>query len=69
MKNSTNYLGDLYTVDEFYELARIGVVGPYDGSGDWCRFSPAGEMEISAEPTNVFGPKPEWATHVMWYNK
>jgi len=55
--------GDFLTKNEFQGYLDMGVITPYDGSGYW-----ATESGFSCAH-NCFGPCPDWATHVAWFNK
>lgn len=50
--------GDLFLAEEFDPVC----CSPWDGSGYW-----ATATEMSG--LDVFGPRPDWATHVMWFSK
>jgi phage FluMu protein Com len=52
--------GDLYDLKQWEELR--GVCTPDDGSGYWSTRTHRSRIDC-------FMPRPEWATHVMWYNK
>ena len=50
--------GDLMTIEDWW----TGPFIPSDGNGF---FATAHQM---SEDYDAFGPIPEWATHVMWFN-
>lgn len=54
---------DLFTASEFVDLNKAGAILPYDGSGYW-----ATESGFSYDH-DCFKAKPDWATHIAWYNK
>lgn len=41
----------------------VGAFIPDDGSGYWCK-NDKYESNVSC-----WSPRPEWATHVAWYNR
>lgn len=48
---------------EWNESVESGCFIPYDGSGYWA-------TEKGMDPNaDAFYPKPDWATHVAWFNK
>lgn len=55
--------GSMFTKEDWADIVRDGACAPDDGSGYWA--------DINEYDTNydAFGPAPEWATHVAWYNK
>jgi hypothetical protein len=56
--------GDLIPVDDWLASAKGGAFIPYDGDGHWAT---AKGMD---DRSDVWGSKPpEWATHVMWFNR
>ena len=55
--------GDLMTVKEFISHRDARVFLPYDGSGNWATATHESNWSVWTIE------KPEWATHVMWYNK
>lgn len=54
---------DVYTVEQFEQHVDSGAITGYDGSGYW-----ATEKEDSGLSVWII-TKPNWATHVTWYNK
>jgi hypothetical protein len=54
---------DVYTVEEFEQHVNSGAITDYDGSGYWA--TEKEDCGLSVWST----VKPEWATHVTWYNK
>jgi hypothetical protein len=50
------------TSKEFLEMSLDGSITPDDGIGYWST-----NFEVSN--VNCFSQKPDWATHVCWYNK
>lgn len=57
--------GDVFTADEWMAEGCRGMSFiPSDGSGYW-----ANERGYSYAHPDIFGHKPEWATHVAWYNQ
>lgn len=61
---------DVYTFESFKGCVDGGWFIDYDGFGEW-----ATEKEKSnaiVRPSHITGStigKPEWATHVVWYNR
>ena len=57
--------GDMIPLNEFVSCVKSNVFTPDDGIGHW-----ATETEEDVDTDVLSGdPKPDWATHVMWYNK
>ena len=56
---------DVYTFKEFGEMERMGVLTPDDGSGCWS------DGAIYDLNSNIYAPSPapDWATHVVWFNR
>lgn len=59
---------DVYTLVGWY--ASQCILSPEDGTGCWAKYdygtnSYAYQWELDA---HTF-PRPEWATHVVWFNK
>lgn len=62
--------GDLFTIEEWRKAVDSGLFNSYDGSGSWVQFvGTEGKYMTDCLFDNVFGPVPEGATHVEWYNK
>lgn len=55
--------GHHMSADEFLQFVKDGMFIPYDGDGFWS--TDIGESRLGVWDT----PRPDWATHVMWYNK
>jgi hypothetical protein len=55
-------IGELMTVEEFIDGVACNGITPDDGIGYWATAS-----QESMNP--CWEPRPQWATHVMWYNK
>lgn len=66
MTRKVGKIGDLITIAEWREHVRRGWFNEFDGSGSFVR---NGEYLTSMLYDNVFGPIPDGATHVEWYNK
>ena len=60
--------GDLMTIDKFRDMVKGNWFIDYDGYGNL-----ATETEVSdiiVQPSKFAGMElPEWATHVLWYNR
>ncbi len=54
--------GDLFTVKEWDESVKFGAFIPDDGDGYWA-------TEKEHAYISVWDEKPDWATHVVWFNK
>lgn len=52
----------LMTAEEFMDYEDSGAIIPDDGHGYWATDKQVSKVSCWAE-------KPEWATHVCWYNK
>ncbi len=63
--------GDLMTADEFVEMCRCGAFISDDGSGNWATATHCDSRRDISIRKLVTGidKKPNWATHVMWFNK
>lgn len=59
---------DLFTLDEFIEMCRIGAVSNFDGNG---YYGTATKMsEIDASPLRIItGTIDRSWSHVVWFNK
>lgn len=63
--------GDLFTKEEFTEMCKCGMLISSDGSGDLSdgvTLDPYESVSTSRVANGTF-VWPEWATHVVWYNK
>jgi hypothetical protein len=63
--------GDLIPINEFFDAVKHDFFIDYDGVGHWATEK---EMDKDEEvyPSKVVKDgyvKPEWATHVIWYNQ
>jgi hypothetical protein len=68
----THAYGDLMTFEEFKDAVEDGVFIDDDGSGDWATSEGYYETGPSVFPSDLSREnfvKPDWATHVMWYNR
>jgi hypothetical protein len=64
--------GDLFTVDEFVEMAKSGGVTNWDGTGYYAYADDKRVLESNqrAKPDEMrVGFADFYWTHVMWYNK
>ena len=62
--------GDLIPLDEFKGACDCGAFIDYDGFGHYAtKHQMDGDYEV--RPSNVVKGEvaPEWATHVMWFNR
>lgn len=55
---------DVYTVEDFFKEVKHGMFTDYDGSG-YYMLDDKTETNISVWEYE----KPNWATHVAWYNR
>lgn len=55
--------GDLFTVAEFANDVKHGMFIPDDGSGYWATATQMSRLSVWRHE------KPDWATHVAWFNK
>jgi hypothetical protein len=58
--------GDLFTIADWQQHVRGGLFNEYDGSGSFVK---DGTYMTTNLFDDVFGPIPDGATHVEWYNK
>lgn len=64
--------GDLYSIKDFSKYCKCGAFCDDDGHGYLATDSQESNMRI--KPSDLFDPEyvkniPEWATHVMWFNR
>lgn len=56
--------GKLFPIDEWLNAVATGAFIPYDGDGYWAT------IDGMDKASDVWGSnKPDWATHVMWFNR
>lgn len=56
--------GDLITIEEFKQCVQCGAFIPYDGDGCY-----ATETRMDDDSNVWMDDAPDWATHVMWFNR
>lgn len=56
--------GDLIEIMQFQTYVKAGAFIPYDGDGCWATTT---EMDDNSDVWA--SEKPEWATHVVWFNR
>lgn len=61
-------LGDHMTWDDFVRCARGGGISDDDGCANLATETHVSTIDVSCCNTDSF-KRPEWATHVVWYNK
>jgi hypothetical protein len=62
--------GDLFTMEEFIDDCDSGCMTDYDGTGRLATAQQVSNVYVSPSDFEYEGVKaPEWATHVMWFNK
>lgn len=66
MPRKVGQYGDLFTIDEWKKNVAQGLFNKYDGSGCFVQDDKYLTDQIFDD---VFGPIPDAATHVEWYNK
>lgn len=66
MKAIPDY-GDVMTLQEFLEQGRDGLIAGNDGTGYFA--VPPMMSDVYAVPSRHVEFVPEWATHVVWFNK
>jgi hypothetical protein len=59
----------LMTWDEFVKDCLDGNLIDYDGFGELATATEVSNVSVSPETTLRSNEKPEWATHVVWYNR
>lgn len=52
---------DVFDLEEWDSVRACGGIIPNDGCGFWCK----GGQESTVD---CFATRPDWATHVAWYN-
>lgn len=58
--------GELFTLEEFAQCVKSTLFIPYDGSGYFANETGYGhDAPVWPWPDKP----PDWATHVMWFNK
>ena len=68
MKPNPNY-GDLIPVEDFIEAVTVGAFIDYDGHGYWAN-KEGHETSVEVRPSTVRKMlPPDWATHVLWFNR
>lgn len=68
MRRIPNY-GDLITVDEFLKAVESRSLMDYDGHGYWATVFEYDET-VKVQPSTVgLSYRPEWATHLVWFNR
>lgn len=55
--------GDVMLLSEFQDCMKSGMITPYDGEGCYAT------SEGFDDYWSCFSDPPEWATHVVWFNK
>ncbi len=55
--------GDKMSVADWWDQVKCGCFNEYDGSGHY-----ATDTEMDRD-SDCFAQAPDWATHVMWFNK
>lgn len=63
-----NEWGDLMTLQDFLGCVECGAFIDYDGYGELATATTVSNIEISPSEVKRF-EFPEWATHILWYNR
>ena len=61
---------DIYTFEEFQACVDDHWFIDYDGFGEWA--TEKKKSNFTVRPSDIAKPgfeKPEWVTHVVWYNR
>jgi hypothetical protein len=66
MTRAVGDIGDLFTIEQWKHHVAVGLFNEFDGSGSFVK---DGAYMTGFVFDDVFGPVPEGATHVEWYNK
>lgn len=66
-KFNKDNLGDVYSVQEFFDIAEAGGYNPWDGSGYPAKYVDGILMEDTDQ--SCWNYKHGGFTHVVWYNK
>ena len=61
MMNHPSY-GDLFQLDEWDEYVKCGAFNSDDGSGYWA-------TKTQYAHISCWDQMPDWATHILWFNK
>jgi hypothetical protein len=61
--------GDHMPINEFIECVKTGGFIDYDGHGRLATQTEESDVLIYPSDINPDWKAPEWATHVMWFNK
>lgn len=70
-QSNTNSCGDLFTIDQFLEDVKIGMLIDYDGWGYFATFDNH-DRNYAFYPSEITEKRisiPDWATHVLWFNR
>jgi hypothetical protein len=59
--------GTLLSWDEFVDDVRNGMLEDFDGFGELATETDVSDIAVSPSDLKFFG-RPEWASHVMWFN-
>lgn len=60
--------GDLMTLEEWVETCSCGSFIDYDGHGNLSTVDKCSNIEVYPSISKIV-KYPEWATHVLWYNR
>lgn len=62
-------LGDLLTWEQFVAHVKAGSITSDDGDGELATATHVSNIHVSCVDVGPHYYKPDWATHVLWYNK
>lgn len=63
-------IGDLMPIEEFDQHVKHNFFIDYDGYGEFATETEVSNVTVCpSEWANGTIKKPEWATHVLWYNR
>lgn len=58
---------ELYTIDEFFEAAKIGCFNEYDGQGYYSTAHAQSNRQVFVD--GKIAKPPQFASHVIWISK
>ncbi len=63
-------IGDCMTMGDWVECVKSGGFIDYDGYGELANENSVSNIEVSPSDITAFNlTMPDWATHVIWYNR
>lgn len=70
--------GDLMTIERFSDCVKSGSFIDYDGYGYWATETQCSSLSVKPSQfykskkicgKDISDLKPEWATHIVWFNR